>query len=267
MTSAVLSPHLDDAVLSCWSLLEAPGDVVVVDVCTASPAPGSPLPEWDRMTGAQDPVARMRERRAEERRALALVGREAVALDLLDAQYGGSGHPPAWLAARLAAVLEPGTVVHAPADLGGHPDHALVRDAALVLARDGWPVTLYADIPHCIRQGWPAWVTGSPEAEGGDIGAAWSAVLAASGLAVERLRARVRPLDGPTRDRKLRALTEYRTQRPAIDDLAFVPLDDPRALAYEVSWEAPPSALRGREQRGSERLVAQAGGEPLHELR
>lgn len=265
MTSAVLSPHLDDAVLSCWNLLEAAGDLVVVDVCTASPAPGSPLPAWDRLTGAQDPVTRMRERRAEERRALGLVGRDAIALGLLDAQYGGSGCTAAWLAARVAAALEPGTVLHAPADLGGHPDHALVRDAALELARDGWPVRLYADIPHCIRHGWPAWVTGSPEVQGSDIGAAWSATLAASGLATERLRARVRPLDGPARDRKLRALAEYRTQRAALDDLAFAPLDDPGALAFEVSWEVPSSALRGRDERGGERLVAKAGGKPVHE--
>lgn len=116
---------------------------MVVDICTASPRPGSPVPWWDRLTGAQDPVTRMCERRAEERRALALVGRDAVALDLLDAQYGGSGRSPAWLAA-------------------------------------------------------------------------------------------------PARERKLRALAEYRTQRAAIDDLAFVPLDGPRALAFEVSWEVSP---------------------------
>ncbi len=31
--------------------------------------------------------------------------------------------------------------------------------------------------------------------------------------------------------------------RTALDDIGFAPLDDPRALAFEVSWEVPPSAL------------------------
>ena len=76
---AVLSPHLDDAVLSAWSVLRRPGDVRVVNVCTAVPPPG-PAPPWDQLTGARDAAERMRERLDEDREALAKAGREAVAL-------------------------------------------------------------------------------------------------------------------------------------------------------------------------------------------
>ncbi|MBA3327023.1 MAG: PIG-L family deacetylase [Solirubrobacterales bacterium] len=258
MKAVVLSPHLDDAVLSCWHVLEGSGDVTVVDVFTGSPPPGTPAPWWDRLTGAQDPVDRMRERRAEDARALGLVGRDAVHLDLLDAQYRDGELATGPLAARVRELLEPDTVIHAPAGLGGHPDHELVRDAALELARGGWPVMLYADLPHGIAHGWPAWVAGVPERAGLDIGADWVAVLAEAGVTVERLVPRVRPLDVRARERKLSALAEYRTQRAALDGLAFVPLEDPRALAFEVSWAVPASAVGDPDERRSDGIVAEA---------
>ena len=264
MPAAVLSPHLDDAILSCWHLLEGAGDVAVVNVFTGSPPPGTPAPPWDRLTGAQDPVVRMRERRAEDRRALAVVGRTAVDLGFLDAQYRTTEVSTGTLVTRLRVLLEPGTVLHAPAGLSGHPDHEIVRAAALELARDGWPVTLYADLPHGITRGWPEWVACVAEAPGIHAGSDWAAVLAGSGLIVDRLVPRVRPLDALGRARKLRALAEYGTQRAALDDLAFAPLADPRVLAFEVSWDLPRSALGSAHERVGEPFVADARGEPPH---
>lgn len=262
MKIAVLSPHLDDAVLSCWHVLEGREAVTVVNVFTGSPPPGAAVPPWDRLTGADDSLVRMRERRAEDQRALETVGCDSINLGLLDGQYDGARAAPARLADRLRAVLEPHTAVHAPAGLGGHGDHALVRDAAIELARSGWPLTLYADVPHGIGDGWPGWVAGAPEPAGHDVGAAWTRVLAGAGLRVERLICRVRPLDAQTRTRKLRCLDEYRTQRAALDGLAFAPLDDPRVLAFEVSWAVPRSALGGPREPGREPVVSDAGHEP-----
>ena len=265
MKAAILSPHLDDAVLSCWHLLEARGDVTVVNVFTDSPPPGTPPPWWDRLTGATDPVARMRERRGEDRQALGLVGRPAVHLDLLDAHYRTTEPSLAGLVARLDALLEPGTVVHAPAGLGGHPDHEFVRGAALELARAGWTVVLYADLPHGITHGWPAWVTCVPEDPGSDVGSIWTTALVEAGLTAQRLVPRVRPLDAHARERKLRALAEYGTQRAALDGMAFAPLDDPRALAFEVGWDVPASALGAPHERSGEIPLADARSEPLHD--
>ena len=236
MSLVVLSPHLDDAVLSCWHLLAGREAVPVVNVFTGSPAAGTRLPEWDRLTAARDPVARMRERRAEDRRALGLVGRASVDLGLLDAQYGRIGSPVGPLLARLQTWRDPATVLYAPAALGGHPDHKVVRDVALDLARTGWRVVLYADLPHGIRHGWPGWVTGVPEPAGNDVSGEWNDVLAEAGLPVDGLSPCVQPLTDSARRDKLRALDEYRTQRAALDALAFAPLADARALAFEVSW-------------------------------
>ena len=265
--AVVLSPHLDDAVLSCWHLLDGPGEVTVVNVFTGSPRAGTPTPPWDRATGARDPVSRMRERREEDRQALRVVGRRAVGLGLLDQQYRRSPVQPARLAELLDGHVPPGAVVHAPAGLSGHPDHVAVRAAAMQLARLGRPLVLYADLPHGTTRGWPAWVSGTPEADGLDVGAEWERVLDDAGLLVPRLVPRVRAVDERARERKLRALGEYRTQRPGLDAMSFVPLDDPRALAFEVAWQVPPSALRGADEARGQLGVADTVGQALHHRR
>lgn len=258
----VLSPHLDDAVLSCWHLLDSNAAVTVVNVFTGSPPPGT-AGWWDELTGAGDPIERMRERCEEDRRALALAGRSAVALELLDAQYRREPPPVAELVERFRAAMPSGALMHAPAAMMRHPDHLLVRDAAIELARQGWPLALYADLPHAIEHGWPAWVTGEPSPPPGpDVGVAWNEVLADAGLAPERLVPRVCPLDARARERKLRALAAYETQRRGLDEIAFVPVDDPRALAWEVSWIVPASALGRVSQPGGEPLVAHVPRQP-----
>jgi GlcNAc-PI de-N-acetylase len=263
MATVILSPHFDDAVLSCWLLLEAGGDVTVVNVFTASPPSGRPSAWWDRLTGARDSIARMVERRAEDQAALALAGCEAVSLGLLDDQYRSAETGSAEIGTaeigtadisagavleRLRGALAPGSTLYAPAAMDEHRDHLLVREAALSIAGEGWPLVLYADLPHATVAGWPSWVTGVRKRPGSDADAIWDRLLDAAGLARERLTAHVRPLEPAARARKLAALDCYRTQREALDRISFAPLADPRALAWEVYWQVPPSALRGSQQ-------------------
>ena len=236
MAVTVLSPHFDDAILSCWHVLDGPGDVQVVNVFTASPPPGTPPTSWDALTGAQDPAQRMRERAAEDRAALALVCRTALGLGFLDAQYRAPRDNPSpdRIAERIAAAIGGPSLLLAPAAIGGHADHVLVRDAAVALQREGWPVVLYADLPHAIGHGWPAWVAGGPDVP--SVSAVWTAALRGAGALADQLVAHVLPLDFLARGRKLRALAEYRTQRGVLDRCAFAPLDHPKALAWEVMW-------------------------------
>lgn len=262
----VLSPHLDDAVLSCWHLLQGHGEVTVINVFTASPPAGTPVPEWDRLTGTRDPVRRMEERRAEDRLALSRAGRAGQALGLLDAQYRHEALTASAVTAAIARLLAPNSVLHAPAALGGHPDHGLVRDAALELMHSGHDLVLYADLPHCITRGWPGWVTGAIEPEEAAIGEDWAGVLAAAGLDVSGLIPCVQTLDASDRERKLRALAAYATQRKGLDAMAFVPLGNPQALAFEVGWRVPRSALcGGTDEARGECGVLHAGGQPLHD--
>jgi hypothetical protein len=264
MATVILSPHFDDAVLSCWQVLEAVGDVTVVNVFTASPQAGRPVPWWDRLTGARDSIARMAERRAEDRAALALAGCEALSLGLLDDQYRAADVEAPAVLEPLREALAPGSSLYAPVAMDDHRDHVLVRDAALSLAGVGWPLVLYADLPHAITAGWPSWVTGVRKRPGADPGASWDRALDAAGLALEELAACVRPLEPPARARKLAALDCYRTQREALDRFSFAPLAEPDALAWEVYWRVPPSALRGPHQLGRQDAIVDALGQASH---
>ena len=51
--AVVLSPHLDDAVLGCWSVLTGPVDVLVVNVFDGVPPAGS-VTLWELITGCTD---------------------------------------------------------------------------------------------------------------------------------------------------------------------------------------------------------------------
>ena len=137
----------------------------VVNLFAGVPPTGTTVPLWDRITRASDSGARMRERLAEDASALALAGREPLNLPLLDAQYPRQGGRPGpeeldrELATRLAG--ESFARVLAPAGIGGHPDHVLARRYARVLARAGFAVALYAELPYSSPMAGPAGSTGA----------------------------------------------------------------------------------------------------------
>ena len=232
MAVTILSPHPSDAVLSCWHVLAADPDVRVVNVFAGEPSPGSDLGRWDRLTGARDAGQRHRERLEEDRRALALADVEPVNVDLPAAEY--RHHDPE--AATLTHVLREhctGTI-YAPAALGGHRDHRLVRDAALALHNDeNREVHLYAELPWAIAFGWPGWVTGLADERFLRVESHWEAVFSAAGLQLTALAADVRPLDGVERA-KSAALSAYRTQHAALERMF-----PPDGLMYEMSWSIP----------------------------
>lgn len=108
---AVLSPHLDDAVIDCWSVITRPGG------------------------------------------ALGRAGRTPTNPGFLGFSYRDAraepsfGHLDRALVSRIRAV----SALYAPAALGSvHLHHDLVRAYALAMAAQGFPVTLYADLPYCV---------------------------------------------------------------------------------------------------------------------
>jgi LmbE family N-acetylglucosaminyl deacetylase len=230
MSVAILSPHLDDAVVSAWSALRSDG-ALVVNVFDGAPPAGT-LERWDRVTGASDSRVRMGERLEEDREALALAGRESTSLGLLEAQYRDGPPDAAALDAGLrAALAEAGDVdeLWAPAGIGEHADHVAVRDWALAA---GPRVFLYADLPYAIRHGWPAWVTGEEPQAYFSQDEWWAAALPAG---VE-LTPRAHELPEEEVELKLRALAAYRTQIEGIDGGTQRLLRNPKVIRYEVSW-------------------------------
>ena len=214
----ILSPHPDDAVLSAWSVLTAPGDVHVLNLFAGAPT-GRPEPGWwDRLTGAGDSVSRAHERLAEDSHALSLAGRSASSLGFLDRQYRDGDQPLAALSRAVAQRVPDDALVMAPAALGSHADHEHAREVGLELRRRGIAVAFYADLPHASDRGWP------PSASA----PAWA-------------RSRVRTLSDAELRRKMEAVRCYGTQLGALED-RFSIVSDPEVLRYEVFW--PPRSGR-----------------------
>ncbi len=234
----VLSPHLDDAVLSAWSVLRGPGEVQVVNVCTGLPTDGL-LSPWDRLTGATDSRSRMFKRLREDEVALARAGQKATSLGFPESLYRHGPLDPEALRGALAGVVDGVAHVWAPAGIGGHDDHVQIRDAALELARGGGlPVTLYADLPYAVRYGWPGWVTAEDDDPYLVVEAWWERFLPAD----LDLSAAKHSLSAGDVRRKLHALSAYQTQLPGLGGGPLELLKHPSIIRFEVSWSVKASA-------------------------
>jgi LmbE family N-acetylglucosaminyl deacetylase len=218
-TKAVyLSPHLDDAVLSCGGSICSQAlsgtEVLVVTVFAGIPSTVklSPLATelHDRWGNAQSPVAA---RRQEDRRALSMLGAEYLHLGFADAIYRSDGdsflyqsdqdlfgslHPSdASLIAQVAASLAtiqglPRSTVLVPLAVGNHVDHQMVRDAVLAVDSLFGRVVFYEDYPY-VEQ--PGGLTRALEA-----------------LAPEGWMPEVNPLSGEHLAAKINAIGAYRSQ-------------------------------------------------------
>lgn len=231
-----MSPHLDDAVLSCWSVLREHRELIVVNVFTAAPNDESLLTPYDRIAGAGSSATMMRARVREDRDALALAGHSPVNLDLLEAAYRDRAPSVDAVLSALDRHVPATAGVLAPAAIGLHPDHVLVRSAAIRLARAGVPVLLYADLPYCVTYGWPEWVTGEPSPSHLDVGAHWSSALGSLEANGVDLQPHVHVLDREQQRAKLEALRAYETQYATLSRGPLEVLAHPAIIGYEVSW-------------------------------
>jgi LmbE family N-acetylglucosaminyl deacetylase len=248
----VLSPHLDDAVLSAWMLLRSDGPVTVATAFAGVPAEGT-TGAFDPIFGTTDSAALVHGRRAEDREALAAAGRTPLHLDLLDAQYRDDPERPARLVADVVAprvvaalreVVRSAASIAVPAGIGGHVDHLAVRTAGAALALSaGIPLTLYADLPYATNMGWPSWMTGEAADPHLVPDAAWTSALdgfrrLSTAGAFQDLTALVHRLDDAEMARKLGALRAYRSQFAALEGGPHQRISNPAILGFELHWQA-----------------------------
>jgi LmbE family N-acetylglucosaminyl deacetylase len=169
-----ISPHFDDAVLSCggliWEQTQKGFPVEIWTICAGNAPPGrlssqavACHTQWG-IKSARDVVAA---RRLENQAAARQVGAETVDFSISDCIYRRSPsgkilypddvfvsmdrieiHLDADISAALASELQPGDKVVSPLAIGGHLDHVLTRLAAERLDRPLW---YYADIPYLIN--------------------------------------------------------------------------------------------------------------------
>ena len=134
----VLSPHCDDAVLSCGQFLARhPGTTVVTVFCGTPAVYPDPPNAWSRLSGfaAGDDSAALR--RGEDRAALGVLGAEPVHLTGFpeaDLQPDEPVATPGAVADALEPVIDDlaPTLVLAPLGLA-NPEHVTVHEAALAL--------------------------------------------------------------------------------------------------------------------------------------
>lgn len=169
-----LSPHFDDAVLSCGGLIweqSQAGKVVEIWTIFAGDPPPGPLSGfatlnhqlWGVTTGNETVAMR----KAEDEAAAGIVGAELVHFDIPDCIYRRSPageylytetvmtspHPadrglPRRIATVLRSELRQDDALVCPLTLGGHVDHILARKAAESLHMS---LHYYADVPYVLN--------------------------------------------------------------------------------------------------------------------
>ena len=137
---AIVSPHLDDAVLGCANFMAAHPGAVVVTVFAGNPPeyPTDPMRRWDVQSGFAPGDDVMETRRHEDAAALDLLDATPVHLEFVEHTYNPDDRPvtPDVLVEGLAPALEAlaPTVVLVPFGLA-NPDHDVTHRACM-LARE-----------------------------------------------------------------------------------------------------------------------------------
>ena len=148
----VISPHLDDAVLSCGQLIKSRHDTTIMTILAGFP-PGTHAGWSGRTTGL--PVARDAnlKRREEDQRASRALGARTMWIDLPAQEYGPAESPSERVLeirrAVVAAVATTGArSVFLPLGIT-HSDHVTVSDVALLAVLDSnLESYVYMDMPY-----------------------------------------------------------------------------------------------------------------------
>ena len=232
MIHIFLSPHLDDAVLSCGGILaqlSARGETVaVITLFAGRPDPATPLSDFARSQhqswGLIEEAYRLRQ--SEDQAALARLGLTPRWLPWLDCIYRGVAAEQAWyyttnealfgplhpaeadLPAALAQSVRqylqanlPATgplTFYLPLGVGNHVDHQLARQTAPFWPAQGHTVLFYEDYPYIQRDP--------------DQLAPARNVCQAMLPAGQTLRPVLRPFSDQTLAQKIEAIAAYRSQ-------------------------------------------------------
>jgi LmbE family N-acetylglucosaminyl deacetylase len=173
-----LSPHYDDIALSSGGTAalaaNGPGAADVALIFGDHPDPDQPLTAFAQSLHQQwgmDAGSVIAGRRAEEAKASEILGTRDLFLPFRDAIYRGERYTsdpvlfsqpaedeadlPRQIAeaAGLSGPADASVRVYAPLAIGFHVDHQHAFIAGMRLAREGWEVWFYEDLPYALRDG------------------------------------------------------------------------------------------------------------------
>jgi LmbE family N-acetylglucosaminyl deacetylase len=152
---AVLSPHLDDGVLSLGASIaravRTGHEVTVVTVFAGDPVSTSPPGRWDARAGFASAGDAARARREEDSRACGIVGARTKWLTFVDSDYADlRDADEIW--AAIDAALAGAEAVLVPGRPLVHPDHAWVANLAFARGTAARQLGAYAELPY---DAWP----------------------------------------------------------------------------------------------------------------
>lgn len=143
----LVSPHLDDAILSAGQHMAGRSDNVVVTVFAGTPDGGEKISTpYDRKCGFDEAAGAMSNRRYENDNATALLYAEPINLSFTDGQYGKKW-PTEQITSAIQNIIDANTFDYILGPLGlGHPDHLQTTEAILGLETE-LPIYLWEDLP------------------------------------------------------------------------------------------------------------------------
>jgi len=154
----VVSPHLDDAVLSLGATISqaarSGAAVEVLTVFAGEPASQAPASPWARRAGFRTEGEEVRARRGEDAAACALLGARQRWLAFGDAPYDRRGGEEEIFSA-VAEACAGADVVVIPGFPLEHEDHAWLSPLLLGNGLPGRRLGLYAEQPYAYRSGRP----------------------------------------------------------------------------------------------------------------
>jgi LmbE family N-acetylglucosaminyl deacetylase len=199
----VISPHLDDAVLSLGAAIARTarrGRVEVLTVFGGDPDSEAPAGGWDRRGGFRTEGEAARGRRDEDRRACAVLRAKPVWLAFGDADYDRHGTDEE-IREAVSSFVTGADAVLLPGFPLTHADHAQLTE---LLLRDGIPchrIGFYVEQPYAFRSPGGRTPVAPPLLES----------LLASPASFRR-----EPVGLRDRKAKLKALRHYRSQLPLL---------------------------------------------------
>lgn len=153
---AVLSPHLDDAVLSLGGtlarLVEHGVNVLAITVLAGDPTATFPAGRYDLGCGFVTAGEAVRVRQAEDADACRRIGAEPVWLPFWDGYYSANGPSNSEIARELSAAITGVDLLLIPGYPLVHPDHAWLSTLVLSDLNTELPLGLYREQPYAMSQ-------------------------------------------------------------------------------------------------------------------
>ena len=228
MKTLLISPHLDDAALSCATRLQGGEVTEVVTVFAGVPGSEEPLSEWDVLTKAPNARQRAIERLAEDASAWASIAQSFRHWNYVEAHT--TGIDKAAMSREIGDLAGLFQCVLVPAGIGRHPHHVMVRDAALAALPRNLRIILYGELPYAGFFGWPTFDAHL------DVEAQWRSDLA--GVAPSRLSPpRLNALGAKQLAWKKELLAHYPSQMAAVSGGSLALFTTTNLLNYEVEFD------------------------------